>query len=253
MLSNDVLISGAPYRVGDIFCRQPTLGDIYKDKNVGHDVYLSYLYVISMTVDRFLETTGMTDTFSGLSPEEQSSITIWDLLTFQPSWRSLTLEALNFFVDGEVVQDSTSGSIAVRTDDEKAVPITAELYEEMRRGILQCAGIHVEEAKPKGFYNNAARKLYEKSLALKKSRGSSKSKADANYDAWNIIGAVSARHPSYNLLNIWGLTVYQLYDQFARMQDGVQFDGVVCRWAVWGKDKFDFSAWFKKGPADTKH
>ncbi len=113
MLSKDILISGSSYWIGDILCRQPTLGDIYKDRAVGHETYLTYLYVIGMTVDRFLEAADMTDSFASLSPEEQASITTWDLLTFQPSWRSLTLEALDFFVDGEFIQDAAEG-IAVR-------------------------------------------------------------------------------------------------------------------------------------------
>ena len=44
-------------------------------------------------------------------------------------------------------------------------------------------------------------------------------KVDPSFSLWNIIGAVTSRHPSLNLTNIWQLTVYQLYDQFARIRE----------------------------------
>ena len=71
-------------------------------------------------------------------------------------------------------------------------------------------------------------------------------KVDPSFSLWNIIGAVTSRHPSLNLTNIWQMTVYQLYDQFARVRDQVAFDVYSTRWAVWGKDKLDQSLWFKQ-------
>jgi hypothetical protein len=62
----------------------------------------------------------------------------------------------------------------------------------------------------------------------------------------NLVAAVSAKHNSYNLFNIWGLTVYQLYDQFARIDIGVQLDIYGTRWAAWGQDAFDTGIWFKR-------
>lgn len=68
---------------------------------------------------------------------------------------------------------------------------------------------------------------------------------DGNIDLLNLISAVSARGCGYTLFDIWDLTVYQLYDQFARMNVNVQMDIYSSRWAAWGRDDFDVSLWFK--------
>lgn len=61
----------------------------------------------------------------------------------------------------------------------------------------------------------------------------------------SIISAVAARHHSLNILNIWDLTVYQLYDQFAQLNKSLQVDVSSMRWAAWGQEPFDFSLWYK--------
>jgi len=253
MPDNHVLIAGSSYWVGDILCRQPTLGDIYRDKDVGHEIYQAYLYVIGMTVDRFLDAEGLRDGFASLSAEEQAQIDILGLLTHQSAWRSLLLDALDFFVDGSPRFDAATGRIVIERDGGSPVLLTGDAYAALRKEIMQCACLKAEDDKPKGFYNNAAKRLYEKSLALKQKRAKANAKSDADYEIWNVIGAVSARHPSYNLLNIWGLTVFQLYDQFSRIHGGIQLDGMIHKWAAWGTAQFDFSAWFKKEPSGSNH
>ena len=66
MIDNTVLISGAPMRFGGILFRQPTLEQIYRDPDVGKAVYDSYLYLVSLDVEGFLQATGLTDVYMKL-------------------------------------------------------------------------------------------------------------------------------------------------------------------------------------------
>ena len=66
-MQDPVIISGAPMRFGGILFRQPTLEQIYRDPDVGKAVYDSYLYLVSLDVEGFLQATGLTDVYMGLA------------------------------------------------------------------------------------------------------------------------------------------------------------------------------------------
>ena len=105
-----------------------------------------------------------------------------------------------------------------------------------------------EDAADQNFKNDIARKLFEKmQKALKKQEEERKVKADKNLSLSNIISSVSALHPSINLINIWDLTIFQLYDTFRRMQGNLIFDMNSTSVSVWGdeKNKFDQTLWHK--------
>ncbi len=244
MADNYTLISGASEEIDGIICRQPTLGDIFK--STGYAKYSTYLFVMCMTVDRFLDTVGLREKYDMLTPDVQRAINILDLLVSEPSWRSLLIQALDFFTDGTASYYAGQRCLFISFSDGGSTQLTGDVFADLRRFICQSACLEVVDEKPSKFYNEAARRLYEKSKKIKKKKAKSKKSNDPNLELWNVIGAVCVKHPSYNLTNIWDLTVYQLYDQFSRLQNDVQFDTIAHRWAVWGKDHFDFSLWFKK-------
>ena len=64
----------------------------------------------------------------------------------------------------------------------------------------------------------------------------------------NIISAVANKSQSLNILNIWDLTVYQLWDCFSRLSNNSIYDIQSMSVAAWGnKDNyFDATAWFKR-------
>ena len=64
----------------------------------------------------------------------------------------------------------------------------------------------------------------------------------------NIISVVANKHPSINILNIWELTIYQLWDTFNRLSNNNIYDISALSVAVWGDEKkqFNISDWFKR-------
>ena len=246
MIDNTVLISGAPMRFGGILFRQPTLGQIYRDPDVGKAVYDSYLYLVSLDVEGFLQATGLTDVYMELPRDIREQIGIFDLLTAEPSWRALLLEALSFFTGSPVRYDPTAGEILVDCGEEERV-LDKESYDQAREFIMRSACLECKAKQSElRFYNKRAKEAWERLMKHREEMRKKPQKVDPSFSLWNIIGAVTSRHPSLNLTNIWQLTVYQLYDQFARVRDQVAFDVYSTRWAVWGKDKLDQSLWFKQ-------
>lgn len=242
-------ISGCNKSFNGIICTQPTLKKICKE--VGYDAYSKYLYLLSIDVDDFIEINGLQDLYNKLSDDDKESLYLFDLLKAEPHWRIMLIEALNFFICGDVIYDDNKKQINIIYND-KSFLLTKDIYEDLRYFIMTCACLKVEDKRPKKFYNETARKAYEMLMAKRKKQRKKKTKngEDPNYQLWNMIGALSSKHPSYNLINIWDLTIYQLYDQFSRIQGQVQFDIYSCRWAVWGKDTFDYSLWFKQNQND---
>ena len=64
----------------------------------------------------------------------------------------------------------------------------------------------------------------------------------------NIISAVANKSQNLNILNIWDLTVFQLWDCFSRLTNNSIYDIQSMSVAAWGdKDKhFDVTSWFKR-------
>ena len=96
------------------------------------------------------------------------------------------------------------------------------------------------------FKNNLAKKLMQKMLKAQKEEKKRK-KADINMSLPNIISAVSSRHPSINLINVWELTIFQLFDVFGRLQANAMFEIDCKRVSTWGDEKktFDAALWYK--------
>ena len=85
---------------------------------------------------------------------------------------------------------------------------------------------------------------------LQKGRKSAakQSKEDKNMELGNILSAVANKSQSLNILNIWDLTVFQVWDCFARLSSNSIYEIQSMSVAAWGnKDNtFDASAWFKR-------
>ena len=64
-------------------------------------------------------------------------------------------------------------------------------------------------------------------------------KADKNMELGNIISAVANKSQSLNILNIWDLTIFQLWDCFARLNNNTLYDIQSISVATWGnKDNY---------------
>lgn len=231
------LIGGSPIVCAPgVMVRQPTLGDIRKS-DVGFHKYITYVNTFALKLSDMVQE----EALSKMQQELGDALSVYFLFSFDPALRAAMLEALRFFLVGDVQFDETMFCFSV-----DGIPIGDDMYDTIRRCILICSGAKDIEAVAPKFKNEKARKMYEKIQKGRAEMAAAKA-AGGNNDTTlpNLISALCAKHPSINLCNVWDLTVWQLYDQFGRVCVNSQIDIVGLRWAAWGKDEFDFSTWYK--------
>lgn len=220
---------GSPIQVSEhCILRQPTLAEI---DDLGYERYQMILSAFLINKKELLKSLGAED------GPEFDEYTLYDLIAAIPELRANFAEALAFFVIGQVSHDANGFYVG-------DYRLTKEELQDLSVAVMQMSYMEVDEESQHVFASEKARRVWEKCrkgrAALRKEQ-----RKDANMELPNLIGAVSAKGCGYTLLNIWGLTVYQLHDQFARMNVNVQMDIYSSRWAAWGKDDFDVSLWFK--------
>lgn len=208
--------------------RQPRLSEI---ADFGYDRY-------QMMISAFL--IGKKELLNSLGAEDGpdfDAYTLYDLIAAIPELRANFAEALGFFVCGSVTHDAEGFYVDGQL-------LSKQELQDIAAAVQQMSYIEVDEESQHIFASEKARRVWEK---CHKGRASlrKESRKDLNMELPNLIGAVAARGYGYTLLNIWDLTVFQLYDQFTRMNVNVQMDIYSSRWAAWGKDDFDVSMWFK--------
>lgn len=223
------LMHGLPFSVNR-FCtvRQPTLGDI---DQLGYERYHSLISTFLVGKADLLKTLGVED------GPEFDPYSVYDLMGAIPELRETLLAALRFFVAEPISYNDgkfyANDHLLNKAD-----------LEDVAEAVMQLSYIKHDSQSQHRFASEKARRIWEK-CQKGKAKLRKATQQDVNIELPNLIGAVSARNCGYTLLNIWDLTVYQLYDQFTRMNVNVQMDIYATRWAAWGKDDFDVSLWFK--------
>lgn len=201
--------------------------------------------------------------WESLDEDAKKDITIYDLFSVEPDLPLGYLEIFNFFfVERVIYQEGIF--ILVNTDDYTTPDDELEFNQSNCTGVItektfaqvidvlqQVCCIKsddlLDEPEPV-FKNEKARKMYEK---MKGAKSRQKKETDLknapNYFLANIISAVASKSTNLNIVDIWDLTLFQLYDQFGRIRaDDFHYLSVV-RTAVWGDEKkqFDEMFWYR--------
>lgn len=196
------------------------------------------------------------DYWNSLSDEEKDSMTTFDLIKEQEKLREVYLELFRFFfVEPIIYEDgffiilvhNVEDITKIQIEDIRGV-INEKTFPQVIDLLQQICCIHKAEESIEGqkFKNNLARKIFERMLKAKQKEDEVK-KADLNLTIPNIISAISSKHPSINLINVWDLTIFQLLDQFSRLRVNTMFDISCRRVSTWGDEKktFDAALWYK--------
>lgn len=202
--------------------------------------YQGYLSILLSSPDDFLEPLGIDA--EALDALPQDSLIF---LTLFPPLRNELITAVSFFIDKTLSYDEEVGYLV------EGEVISLEDLREIRRIILQLCCVDDTVTPPKKFRNEKAKRIYEliqsrKAEQAKASKG--RCKVNPDMELSNLVSSFCAFSPSYNLTNVWDLTIYQFYDQYHRLDSKIQLDVYGLRWAAWGKKDFDFSAWHKAPP-----
>lgn len=197
----------------------PKLRDI---SSIGYETYQYYLSILLM------------DLKTGLARNSQLTDALQTIL--------------NFFIKEDVVYSPDKNVFLVKKEDAVVGVITEETYPEVCDIIFQrnC----IRSGREEDLSKVKSKKALEIMKKLQKGRAEKEkqAKADKDMELGNIISAVANKSQSLNILNIWELTVYQVWDCFSRLINNSIFDIQSMSVAAWGdKDNhFDFHSWFKQ-------
>ena len=215
--------------------------------NLGYDIYNLYLSILLMTPEDYYKH------YQNSSPTIESKMSIYQLIIHNNDLLEILRQTLSFFFVEIViynVKDQTFYTYQNQDDITSKKPIgfiDKNNYQAICDVILQRNAIvkNATDEDASKMKNKIALQMY---LKLKKhEEEQKKNKSNKKIEIPNLISVMSIYHNSLNMLNIWDLTIYQLYDQFQRQQLKHIYDIQSTAISVWGdeKNKFDCSQWYK--------
>lgn len=216
--------------IDGIVFKQPKLRNI---KDIGLQVYYAYISFLLVSAKEYLISIKREDLIPFF---KQHNLTMFDIYRDNPYERQFFIEALSFFIDGEI--EFKNGEFLINNTN----IINKEIYQKILEIIAEINCLKVNKQQ-ETYANEKARKIAEKIQQAKQKRSNVQSK-DSILLA-DIISAVASRKESLNLLNIWDLTIYQLYDHYNRLIAEDEFDIHAMNYAYWGGE-FKTKHWSKQ-------
>lgn len=217
------LLRNSPVTLNRTEVKLLTLGEVF---DMGLDTYLERLQSIIYDVQDLVEK------FSEQEVEVNDYQVFLFLLTQDRDFQEIFFEGIKMFT-GQTFVFHKEAIVSVREvydsegKFEKLLPVQVltEDYWRQLRGLIRVA--HWLPPEEKLVYGTSkAKAIMEKFKRnqeivrkIKEKKGDSES-----VELYELIAAVSIKSPSYNLLNVWGLTYYQFFDQYYRLNISDNYD-----------------------------
>ena len=226
--------------------------------------------------------------YEELDTKEKLSVSFYDLLMYDELLICSFIEAFDFFfeeevdfvVNGNEITDAQFSFItynkidtpqkvklnngneysAIKTNRELVGVINRSNFKDVVDIILQRNSVQREEeitaedltkVKNKNKVMQLMEKMKKGQKQLDKAREKEREEKGVASDTElaNIISCVAAKnHNGINMINIWDMTIYNLYEQFKLIRENNMHDAETLSVYVWGDEsnKFDIDAWFKE-------
>lgn len=253
------LIDPTPYNYKDIcHIRAVTLRDISCLENK-YDTYKTYINLFSLDVEDYYK-------FTEQSTEDIVEISkaferigkkpnIYDLISITPTLLNELIVALNFFIVEEVAFDTSTKELCIMAvdDDGDIVPYKrfgAETYYELIDVINQRHAVarpsQDDKIENQVFKNARAREIWVKTHnpEVKKLRDA----ANINkYNLGNIVSALTAKSKTISIINVWDVSVFNIYDQFDRIRVNAVDEINARAVSIWGDSdkKYNYESWYE--------
>ena len=226
--------------------------------------------------------------YEELDTEEKLSVSFYDLLMYDELLICSFIEAFDFFfeeevdfvVNGNEITDAQFSFITynkidtpqkiklnngneystIKTNRELVGVINRSNFKDVVDIILQRNSVQREEeitaedltkVKNKNKVMQLMEKMKKGQKQLDKTREKKREEKGMASDTElaNIISCVAAKnHNGLNMINIWDITIYNLYEQFKLIRENNIHEAETLSVFVWGdkSNKFDIDAWFKE-------
>lgn len=217
------LLAGKEFYVDNICIKPKTLRDIV---DIGHEKYMAFLGILTTKAENYLDEDAMKE-IRLISKDE---ITMLDVVVFSQDEEMLELfiNACGFFLGVDTAHVHYKSELGFVFGDintvgmEDLIIVGKDNFREISYVIMyqNC----VKNPESSDFYrpkNDKAREIIEK---LKKNREKvekakrAQNNGEVDIDLHSIISSVSAKSPTISKFNIWDLYVYQLYDEYKRLE-----------------------------------
>lgn len=222
--------------------------------SIGFAAYQYYLSLLFMNVKAYFNLTGCAGEYEKLTDTELAQINLFGLLTANEKMALLLQSALQFFIQEKVVYVKKDNCFLICDEAERRIGMIFEENYDLVCDVIRQRN-HFKSAMQEDLSKVKSKKALEivKKLQQGRNRKEASGKPDDNMELGNIISAVANKSQSLNILNIWDLTVFQLWDCFFRLSNNSIYAIQSMSVAAWGdKDKrFDAAAWFKKINQET--
>lgn len=262
------LLSPIPFYIHNVgSVKSPTILEISR---ITYPVYQSYLSNLLLDIDSYYEEINRDDSiylnqftqeekntilnvkeeYFSLEEKCQNDISFFNVMIFDKNLVDKITCVLNFFFEDEVVYDNDNkifllfdGTLDTNGKKNTTGIIFEKNYDFVIDIILQRANVSRKENKKPKVKNKTAQKLLEK---IEKGNKKVKTKEDKKMELGNLISSLSAHSKTLNIINIWDLTIFQLYDQFTRVRYDDSYTMNSTSVSVWGdkENKFDDTIWF---------
>lgn len=246
--SYEDLISGDSIPVEGIgHIRSPYLYELKPTQGIGYWTYSLYLNLLSWEKNELLKFMQMSSGKRLAALAKTDALNAFDVMTIVDSSRQMMQAALAFFMDEELTWDKIERRFCTETKGtrEHVGFIDRNNFDGVRDMMLQMNYISIgHSGQPPHFANEKARALWER--AQKYLQQSAKNgKSDKRIELGNIISKLSCVSAGYTLLNIYNLTIFQLYDQFFQYGYLRAMDISDMAFSNHGGKDFDMQAWLK--------
>ena len=249
-LSYETLLSPTPIKLSVGTIRKPTLREI---SELTFNEFDAFKFFLKLTPKRYYKTIlNAEDKWDSMSDDEKSNITLYKCIMESKQLQETYSLLLNFFFIEDVIYDDGIFIITNDVNDKSKIcgALFAERFDIILLYLQQICMIYEEPKKEEApiLKNSLARKLYEK---IQKAEEEKKAREDQKMASklalGNIISSVSNYHKTINPINVWDLTLFQLYDTFKRMQINDSYEMNKTSVSVYGdeKKKFDPTLWYE--------
>lgn len=245
--SYEDLISGDSIFVNGIgHFRSPQLKELKPTQGIGTWKYNLYIGLMAWDRSEVVKFMKITTGRNLRKLEQNNDLSLFDVMTLIDEPRMLLHNAMAFFVVEDLIWDKVTRSfLLVDSEGNKVGAITRENFEDVRDMMLQMNYINIgESAKPVKHSSAQAQELWERAQQYLKEE-STKAPPDKNMNLGNIISKLCAASTSYNLFNIYDLTVFQLYDQFFQYGYLRAMNLNEMAFSNHGGENFDMQGWLK--------
>lgn len=218
--------------------RSPQVKEMFPTSGIGWMRYTLYMYVLRSDAAELKK----------LDNADANGESIYEIVTSSATLRTLYTEALSFFMLENVMYDSSHQFFISYIDDggdeEKLSGIiNSENLDEVRASILLMNYVSPTKANVDvQFASQRAKELWERAQKYLAEQEVQK-ESDPAMSLGNIISKLCTIHPSYNLFNVYDLTVFQLYDAFFQLcyMRSIAFSEAVV--SNHGSKEFKYSDW----------